>query len=321
MKEQQVEEAYDYCYRVIRHASKTFYWGSLLFPLEKRRAIWAVYALFRMVDDLVDELDEQQVARQGHLTGTCDPRRALDAWRTAIQRLYKDGMHNGHPVLVAWEDLLSNYSAPLEPVLELMEGMEMDLVQNRYRSFEELYRYCYCVAGTVGVLTSSILGYQDPQALPYATRLGVAMQLTNILRDVGEDAQRGRIYLPLEEIERFGYSEQELLAGVINPAFIELMNFQIERANLYYEHARPGIALLNTDSHLSIAFSSQMYQAILQRIENNNYNVFTRRASVPWSEKLTMLGRCWWLVQRKQEYALPTSEILACRLEQPELQR
>ncbi len=321
MSQQQVEEAYEYCHQVIKCASKTFYWGSLLFPAPKRRAVWAVYALFRVIDDLVDEQDVQFAGtRRGHLAGTSDPRSALAYWRKALTRLYTDGAHDNQPVLVAWSDLLTRYSAPIEPVLELMEGMEMDLCQKRYTSFEALYRYCYCVAGTVGILTTSILGYQDPLALHYASELGVAMQLTNILRDVGEDAQRGRIYLPLEEMERFGYREQELLAGVINPAFARLMQFQIERANSYYQQARAGIALLNEDCHLSIYFSSMLYQGILQRIQRNNYDVFTQRASVPLPAKLTTLGRSWWSVSRKRHYAL-VSERVDCPMEQAELFR
>lgn len=318
MSQQRVEEAYQYCYQIIKHASRTFYWGSLLFPLQKRRAIWAIYALFRVIDDLVDEQDELE-ARRGHLTGTKDPRKALAYWREALQKLYADGTHDGHPVLVAWSDLLTHYPAPLEPVLELMEGMEMDLCQRRYRSFEALHRYCYCVAGTVGVLTSSIFGYRDPLALHYAIDLGVAMQLTNILRDVGEDAQRGRIYLPLDEMERFGYSEQDLLEGVVNSAFAELMQFQIERANSYYQHARSGIALLNEDCHLSVHFSSRLYQGILECIQKNRYDVFTRRANVPLPAKMITLGSSWWSVCRKQ-YVTPI-ETGMCPLERAEMLR
>lgn len=297
MRQEQVNEAYEYCRQVTRHASKTFYWGSAFLPAEKRRAIWAIYALCRVVDDIVDEGYDPTSPRPGHLSGADDPLQALDYWRLALMKIYQGGGADDHPVQRAWCDMLTRYAVPQQPVLDLLDGVEMDLTRNRYRTFDELYVYCYRVAGTVGLLTSPIFGYQKEEALTYAVDLGVALQLTNILRDVGEDARRGRIYLPLDEMERFGYSEEDLLAGVINDAFCELIRFQMARADDYYQRALPGIALLSSDCRLAVRLSGTLYRAILDRIGLNQFNVFTRRASVPLKTKLAAVPQQWVLHQ------------------------
>ena len=173
----------------------------------------------------------------------------------------------------------------------------MDLTQKRYQTFDDLYLYCYRVAGTVGLLTAPIFGYQDEAALPHAVDLGIALQLTNILRDIGEDASRDRIYLPLDELARFEYSEADLMAGVINDAFCQLVRFQMDRANDYYRRAQPGIALLDSDCHLAVRLSSTLYRGILDRILINDFNVFTMRASVPLKTKLMTVSTHWFMQQ------------------------
>lgn len=299
MRQDQVTQAYDYCRQVTQQASKTFYWGSVFLPQPKRQAIWAVYALCRVVDDIVDEVATCDASRVGHLTGSTAPQRALDDWRDALQRLYQRGGCGDDPIQLAWSDMLAHYSIPLAPVLELLDGVEMDMTTNRYQTFDELYLYCYRVAGTVGLLTSSIFGYEDESALQHAVELGVAMQLINILRDIGEDAQRNRIYLPLNEMSRFGYTEDDLMRGTINETFRDLLRFQMARADSYYQRSQPGIMLLSADCRLAVRLSGTLYRLILDRIHLNNYNVFTKRASVPLKTKLATASRYWFMAQRE----------------------
>lgn len=294
MRQEQVNnarDAYRYCQNITRRASKTFYWGSVFLPPLKRQAVWTVYALCRLVDDIVDEASE--APRIGHLRGSQKPQEELSYWREALTRLYQRGGMGDHPVQWAWSDMLEQYAVPLEPVLDLLDGVEMDLTIDRYPTFEELHLYCYKVAGTVGLMTSPIFGYQQEAALKHAAELGIALQLTNILRDVGEDARRGRIYIPLEDMRRFGYKEEELLSGVINDAFRELLRFEMERADYYYQLAMPGIAMLSADCRLAVRLSSTLYRGILDRIQLNNYNVFTKRASVPLQQKLATASQHW----------------------------
>jgi 15-cis-phytoene synthase len=295
-----IMEAYDYCREVTRRASKTFYWGSIFLPPPKRHAIWAVYAFCRVVDDIVDETTGiTDKLHPGHLSGSKDPVRELDYWRSALERIYWRGGTNDGPIQRAWSDMLEWYPVPLEPALELLQGVEMDLTQRRYPTFEDLYLYCYRVAGTVGLLTSPIFGYSHEAALLHAVDLGVALQMTNILRDIGEDARNGRIYLPQDEMRYFGYSEGELLAGVINESFRELIRFQIARAEEYYLRGQPGIALLSADCRLAVRLSATLYRCILDRIRLNNYNVFTKRASVPLQTKLKTASLYWFKDQFK----------------------
>lgn len=297
MRQAQVKDTYDYCRRVTKQASKTFYWGSLFLPPPKRQAVWAIYALCRIVDDIVDESPDPISSNPGHLVGSMMPVKELDYWRCALQELYQSGSPGGHPVLQAWYDMLQHYPVPLQPALELLDGVEMDLTTNRYRTFDELYIYCYRVAGTVGLLTSYIFGYQDASALEHAVELGVALQLTNILRDIGEDARRDRIYLPQEEMERFGYCERDLMNNVINQSFCDLVGFEMARTEEFYQSAQPGISLLSPDCRLAVQISGTLYHDILDRIRLNNYNVFTKRANVPLQTKLVTASAHWFMQQ------------------------
>ena len=297
MGQEQAKVAYEYCRQVTRRASKTFYWGSTFLPPAKRRAVWAIYALCRTVDDIVDEAIDSIRPSTGHLRGAISPIQSLDYWRHSLERIYQGDVDTDNPIQHAWMDVLSKYPVPLQAVMDLLDGVEMDLTRNRYQNFDELSIYCYRVAGTVGLLTSPIFGYQCEEALTHAVELGIALQLTNILRDIGEDARRNRIYLPQEEMERFGYSEADLMAGIVNEAFCELLRFQIARAEEYYLRAQPGILLLNQDCHLAVSLSGTLYHTILDRIRLNKYNVFTRRASVPLKTKLATASQQWFLQQ------------------------
>jgi 15-cis-phytoene synthase len=300
-RRERLAESYEYCRLVTQTASKTFYWGSMFLPPRKRQAIWAIYAFCRVVDDIVDEAFPV-AGRSAASAGKASPAEALSYWYESLERIYRRGLPTDNPIQLAWGDMLESYAVPLKPALDMIEGVAMDLSITRYESFDDLYVYCYRVAGTVGLLTSPVFGYQNDAALIHAVDLGVALQLTNILRDIGEDARRGRVYLPQDEMLRFGYSGAELMAGVINDQFCELVRFQMARANEYYQRSLPGIAMLSEDCRLSVRLSSSLYSHILDRIRLNHYNVFTKRASVPLKTKLAAVPQ-YWLMQQMEARA------------------
>lgn len=274
----EITAAYRSCEEITRQHSKSFYFSSQLLPANKRAAVRALYALCRTSDDIVDLPQD-------------DPACALARW-VALVRSQQPQANN--PVLVAWSDTRQRNAIPQALVDELLAGIAMDLSIHRYASFNDLWLYCYRVASVVGLLAMQIVGHGEG-ATPYAVKLGVALQLTNILRDIGEDARRGRIYLPEEDLWRFGVSEGDLIAGRIDRRFIALMRYQIRRTNRLYEEAWPGIALLHADSQLAIGAAAEVYRAILGAIEANGYDVFTRRASVPLHRKIQIA----WQVRRR----------------------
>lgn len=278
--------AYDACAAVIKRHSKSFYFSARLLPAHKRSSIMALYAFCRLSDDLVDEADEQ-----GDLATAQERARvALDRWATVCS----DGSDKAHPVVQAWCDTRRRFGIPRELPEELLAGIRMDLSISRYETWDDLWVYCYRVASTVGLMSMYITGTETMDAVPYAIQLGVALQLTNILRDVGEDARAGRVYIPSEDMERFGYTEDMLLSGVINSNFIKLMNFEIARAHALYASARAGIAMLPADSRLGVTAAAGIYQGILRKIEEARYDVFNRRAHLSTGEKLRALPGLWW---------------------------
>ena len=280
--------AYAYCQRITREIARTFYYGSLFLPVEKRRATWALYAFCRIADDIADERDLYP-----------DPLAALQRWRQALLGAYA-GSPRG-PVMRAWADTLTRYPVPLQPALDLLSGVEMDIAGASFARFDDLQRYCYRVAGVVGLLMAPVLGYRagaddagtDDTALAAAVDLGIAMQLTNILRDLAEDASRGRVYLPADELAAFGYSRAELERGAITPAFFRLMRYQIARAEEYYARGLRGVRLLEPDARLAIALSGSLYRAILRRIAQRPQEVFARRIHLSTPAKLAMLPGVW----------------------------
>ena len=269
-----------HCQRIMQEIARTFYYGSLFLPVEKRRAAWALYAFCRVADDIADERDLYP-----------EPLADLARWRAALLDAYA-GRPRG-PVMRALADVVRRYDVPLQPALDLLDGVEMDARNATYTSFADLRLYCYRVAGTVGLLMAPVLGYESDEALALAVDLGIAQQLTNILRDIGEDLTRGRIYLPAEELAAFGYCRADLEQGVVNDAFIKLIEFNIERAEHYYERGMRGVRLLHGDVRLAITLSADLYRAILYRIRENSYDVFSRRAHIPLSGKLAMLPGAW----------------------------
>lgn len=270
--------AYTHCETLTQYHSKTFFMASSLLPVEKRRAVRALYAFCRVTDNIIDE---------AHDTGESLAR--LENWRRRIT-----SPHPADEVALAWSDTQVRYNIPLGYTRQLIEGVARDLTQTRYKTFSELAGYAYSVASTVGLMAMHIIGYGDPDAVPYAVKLGVALQLTNILRDVAEDYCNGRVYLPQEELAAFGLSESDIAAGLVDERWRAFMRFQIARNRRLYREARPGIALLAADGHFAITAASMLYEGILDDIETHDYNVFARRAHVTLVGKLRRLPIIWW---------------------------
>jgi 15-cis-phytoene synthase len=273
-----VEEAYQYCRMVTKENSHTFYLAANLMPADRRKAVFALYAFCRVCDDLVDK-------KKG------DTRRQLARWRSRLSDCIQTGED---AVAIGWADTRYRFQIPWRYADQLIQGLSQDLVQTRYHSFPELAAYCYGAASTVGLMSMHIVGYSGPQAIPYAVRLGVALQLTNILRDVGEDQRIGRIYLPLDELEAFGLSEQDVAAGKVTEKWREFMRFQIRRVRQLYSEALPGVSHLDLGGRFSIAAAAENYQLILNRIEDNDYDVFSHRAAVSTWGKIRSLPGIWY---------------------------
>jgi phytoene synthase len=289
-------EAYEYCRQVTATYSKTFYLGTLLMPMAKRRAIWAIYEWCRRTDELVD-------GPKARLT-TPD---TLEGWERDLESVFA-----GNPVElpdVALVDTIQRFPVDIQPFRDMIAGQHMDLYRCRYETFQELELYCYRVAGTVGLMTSPVLGFASDrslcpwnqnkagemagEAIEEAIALGIANQLTNILRDVGEDAGRGRIYLPLEDLALFDYTEEDLLNGVVDDRWRGLMRFEIQRARKFYRSAERGISALTRDARWPVWSALMLYQGILDIIERNDYDVFSQRAFVPKWTKMCYLPIAW----------------------------
>ena len=272
--------AYEHCRLLTRERARNFYYGFITLPPAKRRAIYAVYAFCRLCDDAADDTDdpEEQLRRVGH------QRQLLN------QAL--EGSPRG-PVYVALADAAREFAIPGQYLHEIVDGVEMDATTTRYRTFAELERYCYRVAGCVGLVSIEIFGYNHPSARRYAVDLGTAMQLTNILRDIAEDASRARIYIPLEDLDRFGLAEAELLTGAVSDRFCDLMRFQVERARAYFATARQLLPLLPVLSRACPAMLEATYSRLLDRIEDRQFDVFRGRVSLGTTEKLLLVARIW----------------------------
>lgn len=274
----QLRDAYGYCEQLTAEHSKSFYAATSFLPAEKRRAIRALYAFCRTSDDIVDRPEGDAAGR-------------LALWSDKVLSLRTDP---SDPVLAAWADARMRYSIPSRYVKQLLEGVGRDLHQDRYETFEETAAYSYGVASTVGLMSMHVIGYSGPQALPYAIKLGVALQITNILRDVGEDWQRGRIYLPQEELNFFGIQEADIASGQVDDRWRAFLRFQIARNRQLYSEAWPGIRMLHKDGRCAVAAAAEFYRAILVDIEAHDYDVFNRRAHVSKWGKLRMAPGVWW---------------------------
>ena len=285
-----LEDAYSYCRKISRHHAKTFYLASMFLPKKQQKPIFAIYDLLRTVDDVVDMAE---VKFNNGLITSDEITKMLESWKSRLKACYAGNVDND-PIMMAWQDTLKSYSIPMELPLDLMDGVAMDIEFKPFETFEELYVYCYKVAAVVGLMTSEIFGYSDKQALEHAIELGIAMQLTNILRDIGEDVDRGRIYLPLEDLRRFNYSREEFMQKRINNNFINLMKFQIERARGYYSSSEKGIPMLEKQARFAVCISSVNYGNILSAIEKNNYDAFSKRAYRSFYQKVSTIPYVWY---------------------------
>ncbi|MFV1885114.1 MAG: phytoene/squalene synthase family protein [Balneola sp.] len=279
--------AYSHCRAITRHYAKTFYMATRFLPNEKQRSIFAIYGLCRYLDNLVDEFED---LAENQTIDIAEIDYRLDVFKENLRSIY-NGRRSEDPILAAFADTLKRYHIPIDLPFLLIDGVRSDLDKNRYKNFQELYDYSYKVASVVGLMTSRVFGYSNEAALEYAIDLGVAMQLTNILRDVGEDLNRNRIYLPEDELKMFEVSEADLFNNLISENFIKLMKLQVERARKYYAKADLGIKMLARDSRLPVYLARYNYSRILDKIEENNYNVFDERAYLNSFEKFTILPR------------------------------
>ncbi|TNE70652.1 phytoene/squalene synthase family protein [bacterium] len=283
--DENLQEAYTFCRNITREHAKTFYLATRFLPNKKQRAIFAVYALCRFIDDTVDEAIDLQVNRKLDLN---EIQQRLDVIREQVKVTFDTG-YATNKIFRAIAHALQTYQIKKEHVLLLIDGVYMDLYKNRYKNFDELYDYSYKVASVVGLMTSEIFGYSSPEALKYAVDLGIAMQLTNIIRDVGEDLERNRIYLPQDEMDAFGVTETDLRVGIVTPEIRQLLKFQVDRAREYYKSAEKGIAMLDRDSRLPVWLARYNYARILDKVEQCEYKVLKKRVFLSTKEKLAIL--------------------------------
>ena len=282
----QLDQAYEICRKETQKWAKTFYLGTLLLPLEKRKAIWAIYVWCRRTDEIMDSIEASSKS-QAELSDN------LNEWEENTKRIFKGQVKSDLDAVLV--DTIERFPQNIDPYLDMIEGQRMDLNKFRYENFAELKLYCYRVAGTVGLMTQNVMGIDSaytsapwsnkPDPSEAAIALGIANQLTNILRDIGEDRQRGRIYLPQEDIKLFNYSEEELLNGVINNQWRKLMNYQLTRARDWFQKSEDGIKWLSADARWPVWTSLRLYRGILDSIERLDYDVFNNRAYVKNSVK------------------------------------
>ena len=271
-----IARSQEYCQKVARTRAKNFYYSFLLLSKQQRRAMCSIYAFMRYCDDLSDEPGAN--------------RAAMDRWRGEMEDAL-EGRFGAHPVWPAFHYTVRRFGIPHQYFRDMIDGVASDLEPRRIQSFDELYRYCYQVASVVGLTTIHIFGFDSQRALPLAEKCGVAFQLTNILRDIREDAERGRVYLPAEDLHRFGVSEDDLRTGKRGDAMQRLLEFEGARARSYYDESQPLLDLIHPRSRPSLAALITIYSTLLERIHRRNYDVFTTRV------RLTAMEKSWILVR------------------------
>jgi phytoene synthase len=274
-----IEDSYRYCRQVAKERAKNFYYSFLLLERPQRDAMCAIYAFMRQCDDLSDD----PAVREAGLS-----HQNISLWRVELDRALK-GQVGEHPLWPAFCDTVHRYSIPHRFFHEMIDGVMSDIEPRQIETYEELYQYCYRVASVVGLTIIHIFGFQSVRALLLAEKCGIAFQLTNILRDVREDAEMGRVYLPREDLRRFGVSAEQLRLGMENERFRKLMHFEVGRARVCYEESAPLTDLIAKKSRRSLWALRQIYLLLLARIERSNYAVLTRRISVPKTTKLALL--------------------------------
>ncbi len=270
----------EYCQHKAAQSGSSFYYSFLFLPPQRRRAITALYAFCREVDDIVDECADTTVART-----------KLAWWRQELARLYAGDAQ--HPVTRALAPAIEPFGIKHEYLAEIIDGMEMDLSQNRYLDFAALEQYCHRVAGVVGLLAASIFGYRDERTLAYAHTLGLAFQLTNIIRDVGEDSRKGRIYLPLSELQQFKVSAADILHARQTEDFVRLMAFQIERAERYYSAAFEQLPQVDRKAQRPGLVMAAIYRTLLREIADDGCKVLSQRTALTPVRKLWIAWKTW----------------------------
>ncbi|MGE5646483.1 MAG: phytoene/squalene synthase family protein [Acidobacteriota bacterium] len=271
-----VERSYKHCRLIARSRARNFYYSFVLLPREQRDAICAIYAFMRRCDDLSDDPSD------------ASPREAIYQWRREMEAAV-EGRFGSCPIWPAFHDSVRRYKIPREYFEDMVEGVLSDLEPRRIATFDELYRYCYRVASVVGLTVIHIFGFRGQEALPLAEKCGIAFQLTNILRDVREDAARGRVYLPAEDLKRFGVDARDLAEGKRSDEFVELMQFEARRARAYYKESAPLIEMVDQHSRSSLWALIEIYSRLLERIEHTNYDVLARRVELPAREKVGII--------------------------------
>jgi phytoene synthase len=271
-----VDQSYRYCVRVARSRAKNFYYSFVLLSAQQRKAMCAIYAFMRYCDDLSDEPGAT--------------RAPIDRWRADLDEALQ-GRFSKHPVWPAFHHTVRRFGIPHEYFHQMIEGVTSDLQPRRIETFDELYRYCYQVASVVGLTIIHIFGFDTRSALPLAEKCGIAFQLTNILRDIREDAGLGRIYIPGEDLRRFGVTEDDLREGNRSEAFLQLMRFEAARARRYYNESAPLLDLIHPRSRSSLWALIAIYSRLLERIEGKNYDVFSQRV------RLSLVEKSWIVVR------------------------
>jgi phytoene synthase len=270
----------EYCQQKAAASGSSFYYSFLFLPRERRLAITALYAFCREVDDVVDETSDPQLAAT-----------KLAWWRVELANLYAGKPQ--HPVTKSLSVFKDRFSITQERLNEIIDGMEMDLTQSRYLDWPGLELYCHRVAGVVGLLAASIFGYRDARTLEYARELGIAFQLTNIIRDVGEDARKNRIYLPMDDMKRFGVPAAEILNGRQTPGFQALMKFETERAKGYYAKAFGALPAQDRKAQRAGLIMAAIYRTLLDEIERDGFRVLAQRTSLTPLRKFWIAWKTW----------------------------
>ena len=270
----------EYCQNKAAQSGSSFYYSFRFLPPDRRRAITALYAFCREVDDVADEVSDVNIASA-----------KLGWWRAELANLFQG--HPQHPVTKALAPATKLFGVDQARLNEIIDGMEMDLTRHRYHDFESLKLYCHRVAGVVGQLSAGIFGYTNPKTLDYAEHLGLAFQMTNIIRDVGEDARRDRIYLPQDELVKFGVTTADILAARQTPAFQQLMSYQTQRAKSLYSAAFEALSPEDRRPQRPGLIMSAIYRTLLDEIERDGFNVLTQRISLTPMRKLWIAWRTW----------------------------
>jgi phytoene synthase len=271
--------AFEFARLSTKHYSKSFYISAKMLPEETRWATYALYGFCRYADNLIDNPRSRTID---------DLLAEIKYVKWELKRAYETG-ESEHPILGSFIIVAKKFGIPIEYPMELIKGVQMDIQKSRYENFDELYLFAYRVAGVVGLMMTHVLGYKNKEAFVYAEKLGIAMQLTNILRDIQEDKNMDRIYLPLQELREFGLSEKDIFDENMSHKMHEFMRFQVNRAHQYYEEANKGIPMLNRKSQFAIFASSKIYSGILRKIEARDLNPFQGRVFVPQMKKIIIL--------------------------------